>query len=149
MSNQIMLHVNRADENSNFLWIYAFPDEKSSLAIQEIISLLETLIVPEASVQKSLSTSGKIVIAGIPVIDHATAQAIQIAVSYLLAGLADAQFTYSQGGYFGSEASTPHFPHLCEVDPALRGIDRIRDLDALHLYLDAFYTCIDNDSKQA
>lgn len=141
MSKQIMLYVNRASEDCDFLWIYGYSDHECSSAIEQIIYLLEdiTALGHTLPVQKTTSEDGKTLVAGIRVYNHATARAIQIAASHLLDRLHDVKFFYAQGGEVGYATAAPQFPELCQNAPAISGFERLRSMEAIISFLDVFY----------
>lgn len=142
MSNHVLLYTERADAENNNLWVYAHPEDKSNLAIQEVLELLEKYTVKGANVQKSVTPSGKIVVACIPVYGHNTAAAIQTTAAHLLDRLPEAEFGYSQDGHLNSWKPSPHYPELCESVPAIQGMERILSKESISEYLDAFYESI-------
>jgi len=142
MSNHVLLYTECADAANNNLWVYAHPEDKSNLAIQEVLKLVEKYTVKGADVAKSVTPSGKIVVVCIPVYGPDTVCAIQTTAAHLLDRLPEAKFGYSQAEQLNSWKPSPHYSNLFNSVPAIQGMERIVARESMLEYLNAFYESI-------
>lgn len=133
MSNEVMVHVDRVNESCDAVWVYAYPDAKIDMVLNEIVALIQSVasLKNDKPIQKSFNCAGHAVILAVFVNNHSTGLAVQIAASHLRDRLPDAKFHYS--------LAQPLNPALCESVPAVSGFARLRTQEEIWSFLNSFY----------